>query len=135
MSVRLRQIVRRNIRTAFAQAKDIAVDITFTVKAAITDNHVYDPVTGRPSNTSDTSFVVSEALLVAYKARDIDGTVVQIGDQRALVPTYKLRGHVPAMKDEIRVDGGAGDPRNGVWHIVKLDVDPTGELWTLQVRR
>lgn len=131
----LRGLVSDALKQAYSQLGDLAVETVFVVVPESSSTNAYDPVTGTVTGTSERSVTVRKTLMTAYKARDIDGTNVQMGDQRILVRDADLKGHVPKTKDVITYNAPAGDPRGGRWHIIKTDVDPTGQLWTLQVRR
>lgn len=84
---------------------DHGYDLTFRRATRST----YDPATGQSANTGNADETV-RGMFIAYRDRDIDGTLVQRGDRRAIIaPTYNGTAITkePQVDDEIR---GEGDP-------------------------
>ncbi len=99
----------------------------------------YRRVTGSTYNeetgqTTPVQISVSLTFLVAsYKEDEIDGQLVQVGDQKLVVKGEKLKpsGITDAGKDDTIQENG--DPV--VWQVVNISVDPTGQAFVLQTRK
>lgn len=89
----------------------------------------FDPSTG--DVTPGATLVASGyGVQTRYSRRDIDGTVIQIGDMRLLVASSGL-AFAPEQNDTITVDSVA-------WDVVNVEpITPSGEdvLYICQVRR
>lgn len=106
---------------AFVAIGDLLTSVTYR---HITPG-AYNPATGTQTPTVTTQSV--SVLLVDYATREIDGQVIQPGDQKALCPQSYL-SPAPALLDEIVVG-------SDTWAVVRVAKDPASATWELQVRR
>ena len=106
---------------AFASLSDLLTSVTYR---HITPG-AYNPATGTQTPTVTTQSV--SVLLVDYVAREIDGQVIQPGDQKVLCPQSYL-SPAPALLDEIVIG-------SDTWAVVRVANDPANAMWELQVRR
>lgn len=90
----------------------------------------YDPATGiaTPGDTD----VALEFLLAPYTEKEVDGEVVQAGDERAVVRFSDLRsaGVDDVSEDDLLLEEGEQDRQ-----VVGIFVDPTGQALVLQTRK
>jgi len=89
-----------------ALLRDHGYDITFR---RINNGGSYDPATGTITGGSNSDESV-RAIFLNYIARDIDGTLVQRGDRKAVIAaTYNgsAISKTPQIDDELRGEGDA----------------------------
>jgi len=118
----LANTIQKAAKTAFSAIGDIPLICTYTSKGT----PVYDPDTGGYTST-DTDYEDLEFLFEDYEAKDIDGTVIRVSDQKASIPSLNLTP-TPKIKDEIT------DSDSNVWTVEGKGQDPARALWIFQVR-
>ncbi len=91
----------------------------------------YDEETG--AVTPDVLSVDLTFIVASYKESEVDGTVVQVGDQKVVVKGEKLApaGITQAGKDDLVFENGDSVP----WQVVDISIDPTGQAYVLQCRK
>jgi hypothetical protein len=75
--------------------------------------------------------VVLKGMVTNYRSRDIDGTAVQVGDEKVLLRAWELAGVLHPMAGDV-LEEVSGFLR---WVIIAARRDPTGSFWTIQARR
>jgi hypothetical protein len=121
-AIRFRTILTRQLDRLFPRVAELVHDCVFYKTESSAG-------TGLLSPESLTAAV--KALVGAYRSGDIDGSSVQVGDERLIIRARELES-VPLP--------GAGDYLIEVLTGLRRDViaarlDPTGTFWTIQGRR
>ncbi len=99
----------------------------------VIDQREYNPVTDKhPEIVDDYSVKI---LIEDYTARDIDGSLIQVGDRKLLVPVLdSTAATLPRLDEEDKVEIRYGDK---VWNPIRIaPLMPAGipVLYTIQVR-
>ena len=87
-----------------------------------------DPVTGKVSSAGQTIYP-AKCILKSYSAKEIDGTMIRLGDKAAIVAAYDLPE--PATSDFLALSGKR-------WKIVSVkSIEPAGTaiIYNVQVRK
>ena len=117
--------LQADIQSGAARAFSAIADLL----TAVTYRHItpgtYDPAAGTQTPTVTTQSV--SVLLLDYSAREIDRQAIQPGDQKVLCPQSYL-SPAPTLLDEMVVG-------TDTWAVVRVEKDPAGATWELQVRR
>lgn len=72
-----------------------------------------------------------KALVGSYRSGDIDGTVVQVGDERPVIRAGELVSITSPGSGDYLIETVSGIRRE----VIAARLDPTGSFWTVQVRR
>ena len=118
--------------TLDAEMRDLAVELAEELGKAVTVQEVeseYDPVAGKTVETV-TDHDVYAAPPVAFNVRQLDSSVVQIGDQQLSIPAQSIAIE-PSTKDRVLMDGET-------WQIQRVEPTYSGDqvaLYTLHLRR
>jgi len=100
---------------------------TVTLSRPSTSAPTYDPATGISTPDTPATYAAA-AVLLDYAQRDIDGTLVQQGDQRCLMsPSVAV---APTTSDDVVV----GTVTYSVKRVVKVAPAGTPVLYDLQLR-
>ncbi|MBI1178321.1 hypothetical protein GC207_12870 [bacterium] len=121
-AIRFKAILTRQLDRLFDRVAELVRDCFFYKTESSAG-------TGLLSPASLTAGV--KALVAAYRSGDIDGSSVQVGDERLLIRARELQD-VPMP--------GAGDYLIEVLtglrrEVIAARLDPTGTFWTIQGRR
>ncbi len=114
--------IKSAAREAFIAVGDVAVAATYLSVAS----GAYNATTGTRAGTS-TSYSLSRVIVEQYAAIEVDGTAVQVGDQKVHLLVEDLSA-TPKVTDTITVNGAE-------WTVVNVMQDPARVLWTLQLRK
>ena len=93
-------------RDVVALLRDHGYDLTFR---RINNGGTYDPATGTITGGSNSDETI-RAIFLNYNANDVDGTLVQRGDRKAVIAaTYNGTAitKTPQINDELRDEGDA----------------------------
>ena len=93
-------------RDVVALLRDHGYDLTFR---RINNGGTYDPATGTITGGSNSDETI-RAIFLNYTANDVDGTLVQRGDRKAVIAaTYNGTAitKTPQINDELRDEGDA----------------------------
>ena len=94
----------------------------------------YDPATDSYAKHSVDYSV--NGLLLNFNRRDIDGTVVQVGDRQLLIPALTTLGvSLPDLEDVWQLDFIYNSETLNVQSITSLKPGGTGLLYRIHVRR
>ena len=72
-----------------------------------------------------------KALVGSYRSGDIDGTAVQVGDERLIVRAGELAGITSPGAGDYLIETVSGIRRE----VIAARLDSTGTFWTVQARR
>ena len=72
-----------------------------------------------------------KALVGSYRSGDIDGTVVQVGDERPVIRAGELVSITSPGSGDYLIETVSGIRRE----VIAARLDPTGSFWTVQARR
>lgn len=72
-----------------------------------------------------------KALVGSYRSGDIDGTVVQVGDERLVIRAGELASITAPGAGDYLIETLSGIRRE----VIAARLDPTGSFWTVQARR
>ena len=72
-----------------------------------------------------------KALVGSYRSGDIDGTVVQVGDERLIVRAGELSSITSPGAGDYLIETVSGIRRE----VIAARLDATGSFWTVQARR
>lgn len=114
----------RMAATTLAQIDDKGRTVTLVTPG--TD--VYTPGTGFTPGTPTEQ--TPKALFAAYKAKDVDGTIIRADDKECLIAASALSGE-PTTADKIK----EGSTEWAVVHVEVIKPGDTALLYKLQVRR
>lgn len=117
-----------------AEAAKIGVDVV--VSGSLTFTRTTEPYSSQsgPGAPSIETFEVKTAPPRGFSAREIDGTLIQAGDLRVLVPALNIpaaMGEPDKDKDTVTIDGKA-------WRIITIEPIRGGDsiaAYRLQLRR
>lgn len=123
MAIDLNALVPSLVNLGFDLADQIVLAGTYTHTTAGN----YDPSLGTISPTVETASV--NALLASYKASEIDGVKIKVGDRKAVLKASELTGITSVRLDDTLTVGGEK------WQVVDFIKDPTGTVYQMQVRR
>ena len=112
--------LRKAVAVAFKAVGDLRVPLTYVREGG----GAYDPTLGTAPSGSSSSV---NGVVVGYAQRQIDGTVVQLGDKKVLLEATELA--VPPTVGGAIVQGGV------TYQVVGISSDPSDSLYVLQVRR
>jgi len=87
----------------------------------------YSPSAGEVSESINSTQSSVYVIFTGYKIKDVDGSMIHINDQKAIIPTLDLTA-VPSDLDYLTV----GSVR---WDVQNVKTDPANATWTLQVRK
>jgi len=123
MAIDLNSLVPDMVDLGFDLADQIVVSATYTH----TTSGGYDPATGGLTPVVQEPTV--NVLEAVYKANEIDGDVVKIGDKKMIVRASELSTVTSVrLDDRITISGV-------IWQIVNFKFDPTETVYIFQVRR
>jgi hypothetical protein len=94
----------------YSEIAETANEIIEEFGQAVTLTHVipgaYDPTTGGVTNTTTTQ--TGTGAVVDWAARQIDGTLIKVGDRRLLLSAFKTDGAAltaPVLGDTVSIGG------------------------------
>lgn len=120
--IRFKAILTRQLDRLFGRVAELVRDCVFYKTESSAG-------TGLLSPASLTAGV--KALVAAYRSGDIDGSAVQVGDERLLIRARELQDvPMPGAGDYI-IEVLTGLRRE----VIAARLDPTGSFWTIQGRR
>ena len=114
--------VQSAVSAAFSSLSDFQQQVTLERYS----NTAYNSELGSLEEYAETSETVP-AILLDYEAERVDEEVIQRDDQQALIERARVTGGDITTDDRIRVG-------ESLLRIVDVSVDPSGSLYTLQVR-
>lgn len=119
----LRNTLKNAIASAFVAIGDIPEDATYRRTAS-----AYNPGTGAVTPTN-TDYTLSKAVFVRYDSAMIDKVTILATDIKCLVQKSEFTVTPNIATDKIiRISDGK------VFNIVRFEVDPSGNLYTFQLR-
>lgn len=119
----LRQTLRLAISSAFRAVGDIPEAATYRRVAS-----VYNPATGVVAQTN-TDYTLLKALFVGYDNAAIDKITILATDIKLLVQKSEF-SIIPAISTDKVIRASDGK----VFNIIRFEVDPSGNLYTFQLR-
>ncbi len=119
----LRETIQNATGSAIAALGNVAVSTNYRAFVSTT----YNASTGVATTTYTTVAGVS-VVFDAFRLEQIDGEKVKPEDKVALVAQTQIPGTTPNDNDQITEGTQA-------WNVVKVNVDPAGALWSLQIRK
>ena len=114
------------VQSAVGQAFEALADFQQTVQLERYSEPQYDSTTGALQNFEPTTETVP-AIILDYEASRVDEEVIQRDDQEVLIERSRVTGADITTTDRIRAGGS-------LLRIIDVSVDPSGSLYTLQVR-
>ena len=114
------------VQSAIGQAFEALADFQQTVQLERYAEPQYDSTTGALQNFEPTTETVP-AIILDYEASRVDEEVIQRDDQEVLIERTRVTGADITTNDRIRAGGS-------LLRIIDVSVDPSGSLYTLQVR-
>ena len=121
--------IKNAVNVAFDALGDLVSTVTYvSAEHTGTGGGTYNPVTGEIDSDSDTEVTEVEAIIIGYTAREVDGSSIQMGDQRAIIKSSDLSSVTPNEKDEIKIG-------TDTWHVVSFLKDPANATYEFQIRR
>ncbi len=119
----LRDAIQNAVNSAIIATGDIAVSTTYETFGSTT----YNASAGTNVTTRVTTGNVS-VIFDMFRIDQIDGVNVKPEDKLALVAQKQIPGITPGINDRI-LEGTV------VWQVQRVNVDPAGAMWQLQVRK
>jgi hypothetical protein len=111
--------------TAFKASGNIPVEVKYQSYVTATS----EATTGTVEPEFRNYFV--SVVFDAYKSRVVDGSNIQAGDRKAVIPSLNLPV-VPSARDRVLVLEGGGWQ---TYNVVDKSTIPTMALWEIQLRR
>ena len=121
-AIGLKAIIGPNLDRAFDLAGEMVRDCVFYK----TENSA-----GTGLLTMAALSAAVKALVGSYRSGDIDGTVVQVGDERPVIRAGELVSITSPGSGDYLIETVSGIRRE----VIAARLDPTGSFWTVQVRR
>ena len=120
--IRFKAILTRQLDRLFERVAELVRDCVFYKTESSAGTGLLLP----PSLTAGV-----KALVAAYRSGDIDGSSVQVGDERLLIRARELQDvPMPGAGDYV-IEVLTGLRRE----VIAARLDPTGTFWTIQGRR
>ena len=115
------------VQSAVGQAFEALADFQQTVQLErYPESPQYDSTSGSLQNFEPTTETVP-AIILDYEASRVDEEVIQRDDQQVLIERARVTGADITTTDRIRAGGS-------LLRVIDVSVDPSGSLYTLQVR-
>jgi hypothetical protein len=129
----IKETVAAGVDAAFSAIGNLTTAVTYKYYSPAPS---YDPATATLPAPAAT-IAISKALILNYKKSEIGtfkaGVPVPVEirpqDRKVKIRASEFGAVVPALTD--RIDLAVGE----TWNIVRIELDPTGSLYTFQVRR
>jgi hypothetical protein len=118
----VKEVIVAGIKTGLQATGNVRRTVTYKAQSA---DPSYAPATGTVTRP-ETSHTV-EGLLYGYRRDDIDGVLIRPFDQQFLVHQSELPV-TPKVTERLVLDDGTS------WEIVRVEQDPAGATWMLQIR-
>ena len=117
----LKDTIKAAAKTAFAAVGDIKTSTTYQSASS----GAYDPTLGKRTITTESTTL--DAIITDYRAFEIDGDKIQIGDQLITILQESLTV-MPSKADSIIANGST-------WLVIGYTQDPAGATWAIQTRQ
>lgn len=121
-AIGLKAIIGPNLDRAFDLAGELVRDCVF---------YKTESSAGTGLVTMAALSAAVKALVGSYRSGDIDGTVVQVGDERPVIRAGELVSITSPGSGDYLIETVSGIRRE----VIAARLDPTGSFWTVQVRR
>ena len=122
IAIGLKAIIGPNLDRAFDLAGELVRDCVF---------YKTESSAGTGLVTMAALSAAVKALVGSYRSGDIDGTVVQVGDERPVIRAGELVSITSPGSGDYLIETVSGIRRE----VIAARLDPTGSFWTVQVRR
>ena len=121
-AIGLKAIIGPNLDRAFDLAGELVRDCVF---------YRTESSAGTGLVTMAALSAAVKALVGSYRSGDIDGTVVQVGDERPVIRAGELVSITSPGSGDYLIETVSGIRRE----VIAARLDPTGSFWTVQARR
>ena len=121
-AIGLKAIIGPNLDRAFDLAGELVRDCVF---------YKTESSAGTGLVTMAALSAAVKALVGSYRSGDIDGTVVQVGDERPVIRAGELVSITSPGSGDYLIETVSGIRRE----VIAARLDPTGSFWTVQARR
>lgn len=121
-AIGLKAIIGPNLDRAFDLAGELVRDCVF---------YKTESSAGTGLVTMAALSAAVKALVGSYRSGDIDGTVVQVGDERLVIRAGELVSITSPGSGDYLIETVSGIRRE----VIAARLDPTGSFWTVQARR
>jgi hypothetical protein len=120
--IRFNRILSRNMDRLFVIAEEIVRECVFYITQCSAGTGLVEP----GALTAPVKMIAG-----AYRSGDIDGSSVQIGDERLIIRSKDLQLIPMPGPDDYLIEVLTGLRRN----VIAARLDVTGTFWTIQARR
>jgi hypothetical protein len=121
-AIGLKAIIGPNLDRAFDLAGEMVRDCVF---------YKTESSAGTGLVTMAALSAAVKALVGSYRSGDIDGTVVQVGDERLVIRAGELVSITSPGSGDYLIETVSAIRRE----VIAARLDPTGSFWTVQARR
>jgi hypothetical protein len=118
----LSDVFKSGAAAAFKVAGDLRTEVTFLRNDLGT---TYDATSGE-LDAGVREYHDVPVLIEDYGKEEIDGNLIQEGDQKLTVLQASLP-FTPTNKDRVRID-------SQLWHLIEIEGDMAGATWAIQMR-